>query len=165
MNEGSYNDELDHSQNDVGAVAAKKKEPEAIAKKEDKMVTVLKGLVLLVLVVSAVGVALTVHAYMKGKEDNEFRGQFNSDAHKVLEAIGNNLDAMLGATDATAIKVVSYVKNSPGMEWPFVTIPDFSIQALKMLRLSNSIFVGFHIVVDQVRLCDDSRLLWRRSKR
>jgi hypothetical protein len=145
----------DHSQssyNANGLAASSRKEKgshDRIGRQEDKTVTYLKVLVLLVLVVSAIGVSVAVYKYMANKEASEFEHQFDSDAHKVLESLGNGLDGMLGATDATGVKIVSHVRRTPGMEWPFVTIPDFTIQALKMLRLSSSIFVGFDVVVTE----------------
>jgi hypothetical protein len=128
-----------------------KEKQEEIAEGESKAVFWLRVLVLCVLVISTVSVVLGVYFYMSGAEEDEFETKFNSDAHKVVKALGNTLDQTLGATDAFIVKTVTYARYS-NSEWPFVTMPAFSIQATKLLRLSKAFqFSMSHIVTQDQR--------------
>jgi class 3 adenylate cyclase len=120
---------------------------EEIAKGENKAVFWLRVIVLLVLLTSTIGVAVAVYFYMTDAETDEFETQFNSDAAKVLEEVGKSLDNTLGATDAFVVNMIAYARYS-GSEWPLVTMPDFSIQATKLLRLSKAVHMSIYHVVE-----------------
>jgi class 3 adenylate cyclase len=133
-----------------------KEKQEEIAEGESKAVVWLRVLVLCVLVISTLSVVLGVYFYMSGAEEEDFENKFNSDADKVVKAIGKTLDQTLGATDAFIVKMVAYARYS-NSDWPFVTLPAFSIQATKLLRLSKAFqFSMSHIVAQDER--DD----WQR---
>jgi class 3 adenylate cyclase len=137
-------------------VVMTKEKQEEIAESESKAVFWLRVVVLCVLVASTLSVVLGVYFYMSDAEEEEFENKFNSDAHKVVKAIGSTLDQTLGATDAFIVKMVTYARYS-NSDWPFVTLPAFSIQATKLLRLSKAFqFSVSHIVTPDKR--DD----WQR---
>ena len=69
-------------------------------------------LVLAVLLISMIGVALTVHIYVSSSEKRAFEDQFRENATKVLDAIGISFDTSLGAVDAFVISLVSYARYS-----------------------------------------------------
>lgn len=124
---------------------------EEIATGENKAVFWSRVVVLLVLLASAIGVAVAVYCYMSKSETDEFETQFNSDAAKVLEEVGKSLDNTLGATDAFIVKMIAYARNSDS-QWPFVTMPAFSIHATKLLRISKAFHMGIsHIVKPEQR--------------
>lgn len=124
-----------------------KNEKLAIAQAEDKAVNWLRLLLLIVLVASALGVSLAIYFYIIDQEDDDFKTQFISDAQKVFETIGTNFDLTLGAADAFMYKVVSHAHYS-NSTWPFVTVPDFPVQAAKLLSLSGAFFFGISHYVD-----------------
>jgi len=75
-------------------------------------------------------------------------------ANKILEALGGELDRSLGSIDAFVVGLVSYARNS-NQTWPFVTMPDFAVQAAKTRSLSKSSLLYLYLVVT-----DDERERW-----
>ena len=77
-------DESDFSHLDPDVRA--KEEREEIAKQEGRVVFVLRMIVMLVLVASAIGVSLGVYFYTTNQEEESFQQNFDADATKVLES-------------------------------------------------------------------------------
>jgi class 3 adenylate cyclase len=119
-----------------------------IAKAEDNLVFWSRLIVLAVLVVSTVSVALVVYFYTSDSEEDEFERQFISDSQKVFEAVGTSLDLTLGAADAFVVKVLSYARYS-NSTWPFVTAPDFAVQAAKLLGGSAAVHCNLYPLVSK----------------
>ena len=65
---------------------AKKKAGEQLAKTEGEVVFILRVLVIVVLVCSAIGVSMGVYQYTSNQEEDEFQNKFDSDATKVLDS-------------------------------------------------------------------------------
>ena len=83
------------------------------AKAESRNVIFLYRLfVLAVLLISMIGVALTVHIYVSSSEKRAFEDQFREHARKVLDAIGISFDTSLSTADAFVISLVSYARYS-----------------------------------------------------
>jgi NADH:ubiquinone oxidoreductase subunit 5 (subunit L)/multisubunit Na+/H+ antiporter MnhA subunit len=112
-----------------------------LARKETWTVHSLKLAVLVVLVASAVAAAVLVHDYATDSETARFRDQFESDANKVLEAIGSSLEKTLSAMDSLSVTLVTYAQYS-NSTWPYVTMPNFAVAVAKILPLSNAIFIN-----------------------
>jgi hypothetical protein len=110
-----------------------------IANAENNLVFWIRMIILAALVASTVSVACVVYFYTSDSEEEAFEKQFTSDSLKVFEAIGTSLDLTLGAADAFIVKVVSHARFS-NSTWPFVTIPDFAVQAAKLLGSSAPVF-------------------------
>jgi hypothetical protein len=123
-----------------------KKEEKQLANKETKVVGRLKIVVLLVLMFSAVGVALSVFFYVRNSELDAFEESFNSDGVKVLSSLGANLDLTMEAMDSFAVSILSYARET-NQTWPFVTIPDFAIRAGKLLTLSSAFYVNTYPLI------------------
>jgi hypothetical protein len=133
------------------------KEEEQLANKETKMVGRLKIVVLLVLMFSAIGVALSVFFYVRNSELDAFEESFNSDGVKVLSSLGANLDLTMEAMDSFAVSILSFARET-NQTWPFVTIPDFAIRAGKLLTLSSAFYVNIYaLIYDQ-----DQRKEWEQ---
>ena len=136
-----------HEDGDDSAAAANHREQsEAIAKRETRIVTGLRFVVLTVLVTSTILLAWTVHSYLSNAEQDKFHGEFESDATKVLRSIGITLDQTLGAVDAMEVSIVSHAK-ATNQSYPFVTIPDFAVRAAKMRRLARAAQMAIYHVV------------------
>jgi class 3 adenylate cyclase len=103
-----------------------------IANAENNLVFWIRMIVLAVLVASTVMVALVVYFYCSNTEKDEFEQQFTSDSLKVFEAVGTSLDLTLGNADLFIVKILSYARYT-NSTWPFVTTPDFAVQAAKLL--------------------------------
>lgn len=113
----------------------------SIAHTENKAVRLWKIVVVLVLVASTVGVAITVFLYVSREEQAEFEASFADDSLKVFEAVGNALDVKLAAIDAFVTSIVSFAK-ATNMTWPFVTVPDFAIRASKVRGLAHAMSIS-----------------------
>jgi hypothetical protein len=129
-------------------------EQEEIAKSETTAVFWLRLTVLLVMILSALAVALSVYFYTSGSEQDEFETQFISDSVKVLESVGLTLDTTFGAADAFVLKLVAYARYS-NSSWPYVTLPNHAVQAAKLLSLSKAFYVSQSYLVSE-----EQRALW-----
>ena len=121
-------------------------EGERLAQKETQLVRNFKVMVFAALVLSALTVALAVYYYLRNAEQTEFENKFDDDAIKVLASLGSNVDLTLGAADALATSIVS-VARATNQTWPYVTIPDFAVQAGKVLSLSSAYIINLYILV------------------
>lgn len=148
--DASMSSGFDHSEaisggdDTIGSSGLSKEQETELAKitqKENKAVFWLRMLLVGVLLVCAVVVAILVHKYSRDEEENAFHAQFESDSHKMFEAIGNNFDLTMGAADAFMFRLVSQ-GHSTNSTWPFVTIPDLAVQTAKLLGQTKSIYVA-----------------------
>ena len=122
-----------HSTGDDG----KKEEGLNLAQTENKVATWLRVALLLVLLVCIIVVSLLVLVYMRNAETAEFEKQFESASEKLVTSIVASFDSKLLATDAFVINVVSHAQDVQA-EWPFVTLPNFGVQAAKFLSSSGA---------------------------
>lgn len=111
-----------------------------ISKKETKAVLHLKLFVLSILVVSASTIASCAYVYISRSEISQFESKFNSDAEKVLEAIGSSLYRTLGLLDSVSVTYISYASDHND-SWPFVTLPDFGTRMVKLLPLTDAVTI------------------------
>lgn len=121
--------------------AGEMKQEETLAENETKAVGRLKLVVLFILMLSAIGVALSVYFYVRNSELEEFEDSFNGDAVKVLASLGANVDFTMEAIDSFAANVLSYARGT-NQTWPYVTIPDFAVRSGKLLSLSSAFYVN-----------------------
>lgn len=120
---------------------------EVLGKTETRNVYVLKACAVSVLILSALGIALTVFFYTRNSELYQFENQFHDDANKVMEAIGSSIEDSLGAMDTFATSIVSSAR-ATNQTWPFVTIPDFAIRASKVRSASDGVAIFFQPIVE-----------------
>jgi hypothetical protein len=85
---------------------------------------------LVLLILSALGIAVAVYFFMTSAEQREFVSQFQYDAKKILESIGTSTSRSLGILDSYAVVACSYT-NFGNRSFPNITIPDFAIRAAK----------------------------------
>jgi hypothetical protein len=111
---------------------------DTIAQEETQVVFRLKMVVLLVLIISAVGVAFTVYFYLDKNEEESFRTEFADHAEKVIQGVGHTIDNLLGSFDSLAVLWVSYAR-ATNQTWPFVTLPDFAVRMSKIVPLSHTL--------------------------
>ena len=122
-----------------------------VVREESRKVYRARFVLLLVLLTSAIGVALGVFYYIRLSEHNAFRDHFEDSAYKVLEAIGSILDDTFGAIDILAVGMVAHAKGT-NQEWPFVTVPHFGLSASKMLSLSKmKMIASLPVVTPEIR--------------
>jgi hypothetical protein len=121
--------------------------PNEIAQAESLAVFRIRAIVVLVLLLSTAGISAIVYIFTSRAETSEFENQFRDDSAKVMEALGSALDRTRGAADAFAITLLSFAKSS-NSTWPYVTLPDFPIQAAKSQSLSKSVIIAMYPYVD-----------------
>jgi len=80
---------------------------------ESRTVRRWKLLTVAVLLLSTIGVALTVYFYTSNGEIRDFEKQFHDDANKVLGDLGTKVDFSLTAIDALVVSMVVSNKASP----------------------------------------------------
>jgi len=122
------------------------KEQPMIAKKETKAVRRNKYLVMAVLAFSAIVVGLVTYFYIRNSEESKFEDDFESSAHKVLEAIGKSLEKTLKSLDSLTVAIVSHARDT-NQQWPLVFVPDFALRASKIIALSDAVFLSLMPIV------------------
>jgi hypothetical protein len=136
----NYNETKSCDGPDDDLVAIEEDEALEIAKNDTIAVVILIVTTLVVLVCSALGVALATYFYISKSEQSNFESQFHDDTQKIFESIESTIDKTLGLFDGLAVTMVSYARAS-GEEWPFVTLPDFGVRLAKILPLSKAIAI------------------------
>jgi hypothetical protein len=121
--------------------------------RETKSVGRLKRAVLVVLIGSAIGVALTTYLHLSILEEDRFQRQFHDEAHKILESVGKSLDKTLGLMDSIAVAYVSHARANNDT-WPFVTLPDYALQITKVLPLSDAFVLSMVPIVTPKQRAD-----------
>lgn len=116
--------EVESSQEGKGG-DVNREQSEAIAKRETKFLFGMRLVVMAVLICSTCLLAYFVHKYLSTEEENEFHDKFESDAGKVLQAVGTSLDLTLGSVDALTVAMVSHAK-ATNQSWPFVSDATYS---------------------------------------
>jgi hypothetical protein len=95
--------------------------------------------------------ALGTYFYTTNAETDEFEKQFNEDAIKVLQSLGESLDKAIAGVDAMVLNMLSYARDT-NQTWPYVTIPDFEARSAKFLALTNAVvFLQFMLITPETR--------------
>jgi hypothetical protein len=123
-----------------------KKQQKEITKAESRSVRSLKAIVLVVLVLSAIGVALSVYFYTSTSEQAQFETAYDGDVIKVFEGIGRSIENTLVALDTFQVTIVSEARAN-GQKWPFVTVPDFAARATKTRMQSDGYSISYSVLV------------------
>lgn len=144
---GTSTQEVDSSTVDGSNPNNKKRDSDvAISKNETQSVNRVKFIAVSVLVLSAIGVALTIYYYVKNSETSTFVDSYTFDSQKVLEAIGTSIGNNLGALDSFATNAVSFAA-ATNQTFPYVTLPDFALKASKVRSLSDGLYISFQPVI------------------
>jgi hypothetical protein len=141
-----------HSCDKKATEEAEASEPEhTIAKQETRDVFRLRLVVALVLVASAIGVALSVYFYLTHSEEKQFRQKYEDDANTLFDTIGSIFDQCMEALDSVAVTMVSTAEMT-NQSWPFVTMANFAVRMSKILPLSHAVsIVAYHVVLPEER--------------
>ena len=137
---------------DEGNNAEKDAERKTLARKENKAVAWLRGLVFFVLLVTTALVSTGVFLFTMNDQEEDFEHEFEAHATKILESFHTTVERKLEALDALAVAYTSYAIGT-GASWPNVTLPDFEIRAANTRILSDSAVINFYpLVTDETRL-------------
>jgi hypothetical protein len=131
------------------------KEPETdyktLARRETKVVNVLRALVLVLLLVTATLTSVGVYFYLSNEETQTFESTYQANAQRIVESFHYALENRLGAINSMATAITSYSLDT-GQTFPFVTIPHFEIRGsdLRVQADTTSIF-WMPLVTDETR--------------
>jgi hypothetical protein len=114
-----------------------------IVRAETKALVSMRIMLLLILLVSTIGVSVAIYFITHNAEEALFDETFQSDAAKVLQAIGSTFDSALGAADAFVVNMVVLANSS----WPLFTPPKFAITASKLRTQTKSFAVGYYPLI------------------
>jgi hypothetical protein len=122
-----------------------------LASKETRAVTKLKVLVFGSLCISMVAAVLAAYFLTSQAEIDSFELHFQDDANKLLGNIGQNLQRIMGASDAFIASITSHAAHT-NQTWPYVVIPDFAVRAEKVRSLCGAVYVTtYHNVEGEQR--------------
>ncbi|KAL3926182.1 MAG: hypothetical protein SGBAC_013575 [Bacillariaceae sp.] len=138
----------DGTESDGGSNNLVQQKREEIANRESKQVFWLRFFLLFVVVASAVAIVTFVYLHLSKAEEEEFQKQFQSDSTKVFEAMGTTMDQTVGTTDAFIRQLVSFARHDANSSWPFVTKPDFALNAGKVLKLTKAFTCAIAVFVE-----------------
>jgi class 3 adenylate cyclase len=126
-----------------------------LAENETRAVFKLRVLVLLALLLAAIAVSLVVYFITSNSEEDEFQGQYEGHATKVLESFEDIIELKMEALAALGVGLTSYARGQNGTSWPFVTMNDFQQRAASARSLSNALFLQVLPIVS-----DENRNAW-----
>ena len=110
--------------------------------------------VLVILLVSAVGLAAFIYMYTNNSELDQFEKQFEEDSRKVLGHVGTELDFTMGAADAFIVEEIASAQQT-NQSWPYVTNPGFAVRAAKLRSLTKAL-----VVITYPYVTDSNRQEW-----
>jgi hypothetical protein len=150
----SFDFELDSATNGDGSKGTDEASKLRLSKGETKSLVQLKLGALIVLIVTAAGIAISVFFFMSAAEQQEFNQEFYNEANKVLESVGTSTSRSLGILDSYAVVASSYT-NFGNRSFPNITIPNFAIRAAKYRSACGGIIFSHLPIVTA-----DKRVAW-----
>eukprot|EP00980_Cylindrotheca_fusiformis_P005866 scaffold1231_cov107-Cylindrotheca_fusiformis.AAC.14 len=114
--------------------------PPIVGKREESNVIRARGLVALILLLAATGVATATNLLVKQQERRDFENQFNAYASEVVTVTRSKASQFFDALDsfASSIGAQAAVEHAAhNTSWPFYRIPEWSVQAKKLAQLTG----------------------------
>jgi hypothetical protein len=144
------------------------KEPETdyktLARRETKVVNVLRALVLVLLLVTATLTSVGVYFNLSNEETNNFESTYQANAQRIVESFHDALENRLGAINSMATAITSYSLDT-GQTFPFVTIPHFEIRGSDLrVQTDATSIVWTPLVTDETRVAWEEYALINRSQ-
>ena len=137
--------EVETTANELNRVATRtrtKSTEETIAQRETRQVLLLKCLVIATLVIAAVILSVSALIITRNSEDNNFRQQYETCAHKVLSVVEEAGLLRLWTAISIAAAYTSEMKRTP-QKWPNATLLDFQQRLLSSSNIAQADFIAF----------------------
>ncbi|CAB9521368.1 Guanylate cyclase (Partial), partial [Seminavis robusta] len=99
---------------------------QSLAKQETFVINCLRASVLMVLVVTATGLAIGVHRYTTETETENFTDHFEHAAHQVIDSFHEVVERNIGSVATMSSLITSYALQA-NLSFPFVTVPHFEV--------------------------------------
>ncbi len=115
---------------------------ESLATQESKDLIRFRLFLVTILFWTTIGVGLAVWIYFTETIESGFEIHFDDEAQEVYEETASKIMIAYGAIDSFALALSAQFS-----DWPFVTVPNFSLQAERLQNLSSAVIVtNYHLV-------------------
>jgi hypothetical protein len=157
---GSKNDDFgsDHSGGDFSILGTESGTPTSyltdppfkneFSKKESVAVNRLRLLVFGVIMVAAVSISAIVYIITKDGEDKEFESQFHGMSEQLVSTFEGIISYRISVLGGLRVSAISHAMDNNN-SWPFVTLSNFQQRAATSKRMSKSVYVGIHPIVEE----------------
>eukprot|EP00980_Cylindrotheca_fusiformis_P018636 scaffold6199_cov132-Cylindrotheca_fusiformis.AAC.1 len=128
--------------------------PPVVGKREEANVLRAKGLVALILLLAMTGVATAANLLVKQQEQSDFENQFEAYATQIVTVARSKASQFVDALDVFASSIGAQAaaeRASHNTSWPFYRIPEWSVQAEKLAKLTgvDDPFIGMAPIVQE----------------
>jgi hypothetical protein len=135
-----------------------------LARRETKIVNVLRVLVLVSLLVMAALSSIGVYFYTSNEEKNNFEIGYQANAKRIVESFHDAVERRLGAINSMATAITSCSLDTK-QTFPFVTIPNFEIRGSDLrVQADATAILWMPLVTDETRDAWEEYALINRSQ-
>jgi hypothetical protein len=134
-----------------------------LARRETKVVNVLRVLVLVLLLVTTTLTSVGVYFFTSNEETQNFESTYQANAQRIVESFHDAVERRLGAINSMATAITSHSLDTK-QKFPFVTIPNFEIFGSD-LRVQAAVtgIAWLPLVTDETRVAWEEYALINRS--
>jgi hypothetical protein len=134
-----------------------------LARRETKIVNVLRALVLVLLLVTATLTSSGVFVYTSNEEKQKFESTYQANAQRIVESFHDAVERRLGAINSMATAITSYSLDTK-QTFPFVTIPNFEIRGSDLRTQADATGIFWMpLVTDETRVAWEDYALANRN--
>jgi hypothetical protein len=135
-----------------------------LARRETKIVSALRVLVLVLLLVTATLTSIGVYFHTSNEETQMFESTYQANTERIVESFHDALEHRLGAIDSMATAITSYSLDAK-QTFPFVTIPNFEIRGSDLrVQADASGIIYMPLVTDETRVAWEDYALANRNQ-
>jgi hypothetical protein len=135
-----------------------------LARRETKVVNVLRALVLVLLFITATLTSVGVYMYTSNEEKLNFEVGYQANAQRIIESFHDAVEHRLGAINSMATDITSYSLDAK-QTFPFVTIPNFEIRGSNLRVQADATAISWlPLVTDETRDAWEEYALINRSQ-
>jgi hypothetical protein len=125
-----------------------------LARRETKVVNMLRALVLVLLFVTATITSVGVYLYTSKDETQKFEVAYEANAQRIVESFHDAVERRLGAINSMATAITSHSLDTK-QTFPFVTIPDFEVRGSDLRVQADATSISWAPLVT-----DETRVAW-----
>jgi hypothetical protein len=136
-----------------------------LARKETKVVNVLRVLALVLLFVTATLTSVGVYFYTSNDEKQEFESVYQANAQRLVESFHGAVERRLGAINSMTTAITSYSLDTK-QTFPLVTCPNFEIRGsdLRVQTADATSILWLPLVTDETRVAWEEYALTNHSQ-
>jgi hypothetical protein len=118
------------------------------SKKESVVVNRLRFIVFGAIMIAAVSISTIVYRITKYGEDKEFESQFHGMSEQLTSTFQGIISYRIGVLGGLRVSAISHAMDNINT-WPFVTLSIFQQRAATSKRMSKSVYLGIHPIVQE----------------